>query len=121
MNICTCIHIPDAMGSRDHNAKGARVRREDMDDDVCGRVRELRDHLAATAERPVETRASQWLGEAEAAARDAAGDGVPEAAVARRVGQVVHLLENVEGTGDDAADEHVERARDLAEELDERL
>ena len=92
-----------------------------MDDDVRERVRALHEHLAATAERPVETRSSQWLGEAEAAARDAAGDGVPEAAVAKRVSQVVHLLENVEETGDEAADDHVERARELAAALDERL
>lgn len=88
-----------------------------MEDRVRERVRELHDHLAATAERPVETRASQWLGEAEAAARDAAGEDVPAAAVAKRVGQVVELLENVDGTGDGTADEHVSRARDLAAEL----
>lgn len=92
-----------------------------MDEDVRERVRELHDHLAATAERPVETRAGRWLGEAEAAAQDAAGEGVPEAAVAKRVGQVLDLLEHVEGTGDEAADEHVAQARELAAGLDERF
>jgi DNA-binding transcriptional regulator YbjK len=92
-----------------------------MDDDARERVRELHEHLAATAERPVEARASQWLGEAEAAARDAAGDGVPEVAVAKRVSQVVHLLDNVEETGDDVADGHVAAARELAAELDAAL
>lgn len=85
------------------------------------RVRELHEHLAATAERPVETRASQWLGEAEAAAKDAAGEGVPPRAVAKRVSQVVDLLANVDGTGDDVADDHVARARELAHELDDEL
>jgi len=36
------------------------------------RLRALHDHLAATAERPVETDASRWLGEAEAVAADVA-------------------------------------------------
>lgn len=92
-----------------------------MDDRTRERVRALHEHLAATAELPVETDASRWLGEAEAAAEDAAGEGVPEAAVAKRVSQVRSLLDNVEGTGDAAADEHVAAARELARELDREL
>lgn len=92
-----------------------------MDEDARERVAALHDHLATTAERPVDTAASRWLGEAEAAAGDAAGEGVPEAAVAKRVGQVVDLLEHVEETGDDEADEHVAAARELARSLDAEL
>lgn len=92
-----------------------------MDEDARERAAALHEHLAATAERPVETGASRWLGEAEAVARDAAGDGVPEAAVAKRVGQVVELLANVDDTGDDEADDHVAAARELAAALESEL
>lgn len=80
-------------------------------------LRALHDHLAATAERPVERTASRWLGEAEAVAADVADGDAPEAAVERRVRQVRELLSNVEGTGDPVADEHVAAARRLAERV----
>lgn len=78
------------------------------------RLRALHDHLAATAERPVEREASRWLGEAEAVARDVADGEAPETAVEKRVRQVRDLLSEVEGTGDEQADEHVREARRLA-------
>ena len=81
------------------------------------RLRALHDHLAATAERPVETDASRWLGEAEAVAADVAAGDVPRSAVATRVDQVRDLLSHVDGTGDPAADQHVRVARELAEGL----
>ncbi|WP_198662001.1 hypothetical protein [Halorussus litoreus] len=84
-------------------------------------VADLHGHLEATAELPVEARASQWLGEAEAVARDATGPGVPREAVEKRVGQVRMLLSNVDGTGSEAADEHVEAARELVDEIESRL
>lgn len=88
-------------------------------------VRALHAHLAATAERPVPREASRWLGEAEAVAADAetavAGEDVPREVVAERIGQVRELLANVDSTGDDAADEHVAAAKDLARALDEQL
>lgn len=78
------------------------------------RVRELHRHLEATARRPVERSAGRWLGEAEAVAADAARDDPPAAVVRKRVEQARDLLANVEGTGDDEADEHVAAARRLA-------
>ncbi|PSP54967.1 hypothetical protein BRC82_08235 [Halobacteriales archaeon QS_1_67_19] len=84
-------------------------------------VADLHGHLEATAELPVDTRASRWLGEAEAVARDAVGRGVDRAVIAKRVEQVEMLLSNVEGTGDETADEHVARARELVEEIQARL
>lgn len=81
------------------------------------RLRELHDHLAATAERPVEREASRWLGEAEAVAADVADGTAPEAVVEKRVGQVRELLSHVEATGDEAADEHVAEAKRLAEAI----
>jgi len=81
-----------------------------MDDD---RLQELHEHLAATGERPVERTASRWLGEAEAVAGDIAHGGVDPAVCRERLEQIEHLLENVEGTGDQQANEHVDAAREL--------
>ena len=81
------------------------------------RLRDLHHHLAATGERPVERTASRWLGEAEAIAGDVA-DGNMDAPVQReRLEKVEHLLANVEGTGDETADEHVEKARSILDAL----
>lgn len=85
-----------------------------MTDDALDReaVADVHEHLAATAERPVERTASRWLGEAEAVAADARA--IDDDAVARdRLAEVAGLLANVEGTGDEAADEHVQAARRL--------
>ncbi|PSQ50871.1 hypothetical protein BRD15_00700 [Halobacteriales archaeon SW_6_65_15] len=82
---------------------------------------DLHAHLEATAELPVETRASQWLGEAEAVVADAVGPDVPEAVVEKRVGQVRMLLSNVAGTGNETADDHVAAARELVDEIEDRL
>lgn len=84
-------------------------------------VADLHAHLEATAELPVEARASRWLGEAEAVAEDAVGPDVPEAVIEKRVEQVGMLLSNVETTGNEAADEHVTAARELVEEIGTRL
>jgi hypothetical protein len=75
----------------------------------------LHEHLAATAELPVERTASRLLGEAEAVADDlrTADSDVQ----AERAAVVLELLEEVEETGNDEADGHVERARSLAAEL----
>ncbi|MFC7081558.1 hypothetical protein [Halorussus caseinilyticus] len=91
------------------------------DADLPSLVADLHDHLEATAELPVETRASQWLGEAEAVCEDATGPNVPEAVVQKRVEQVRMLLSNVKETGNEAADEHVAAARELVAEIETRL
>lgn len=81
------------------------------------RLRDLYDHLARTAERPVERTASRWLGEAEAIADDIA-HGEMDASVRReRLEKVEHLLDSVEQTGDEEADGHVEDARALVDAL----
>ncbi|NHN61114.1 MULTISPECIES: hypothetical protein [Halorussus] len=94
---------------------------DDESEDLRSLVADLHAHLEATAELPVEARASQWLGEAEAVCEDAAGQDVPEAVVEKRVGQVRMLLSNVEETGSEAADERVVAARELVEEIESRL
>jgi hypothetical protein len=81
------------------------------------RLRELHDHLAATGELPVERSASHYLGEAEAVVADALKPGTDDEVVQKRVEQARELLSNVEGTGDERADEHVEAARACCAEL----
>ncbi len=92
-----------------------------MAQDVRDLARDLHDHLEATAERPLTAEANRWLGEAEAAARDAVGEDVPRSVIGKRAGQVADLLAHVEETGDDEADEHVAAARDLAAEIQRQL
>lgn len=87
------------------------------DADPSERVAALHEHLEATAELPVDPRASTWLGEAEAVAADAAQPDVPDAVVAKRVAQVADLLSSVDGTGNEKADEHVAAARAAAAEI----
>lgn len=91
------------------------------DSDPPDLVADLHAHLEATAELPVEESASRWLGEAEAVAEDAVGSDVPPEVVEKRVEQVRMLLSNVEGTGSESADEHVAQARQLVEEIGNRL
>lgn len=80
-------------------------------------VAAIHEHLDATAELPVEPTASTYLGEAAAVAADAHAatrDGQHEAA-RTRVEQVRELLSHVDGTGNDAADDHVDAAARLAD------
>jgi hypothetical protein len=89
-----------------------------VDEATRARLRELHDHLAATAERPVERTASAHLGEAEAVAGDVANDpSVSPSVVEARVETVGDLLSHVEETGDDEADDHVAAARELVEDV----
>ena len=90
----------------------------ELDEETRERLRSLHEHLAATAERPVERTASAHLGEAEAVAGDVAEDpNVSPSVVRSRVETVADLLSHVDDTGDAEADDHVERARDLAREI----
>ncbi|MEF8853382.1 MAG: hypothetical protein V5A44_02575 [Haloarculaceae archaeon] len=84
---------------------------------LVDRVERLHAELEATEELPVERTASRWIGEAQAVAADAANGGLRETVVRERVGHVAELLENVESTGDERADEHVATARELAVEI----
>jgi len=85
------------------------------------RLDDLAAELQATEELPVERSAARWIGEAEAVATDLTrGDPDPET-VARRVGHVLELLENVDDTGHPAADDHVAAAKSIATELLDEL
>jgi hypothetical protein len=89
-----------------------------MDDATLSeRLTDLAEQLTATAERPVETAASRWLGEAEAVATDLADGNVDREVIAERLGHVQRLLSEVESTGDETADEHVTEARAIADSV----
>lgn len=81
----------------------------------------LHDHLSATGERPVETRASRWIGEAEAVVADVDGGDPPPGVVSTRISQAADLLSNVDATGDPTADRHLRQARALVEQIQSRL
>lgn len=78
---------------------------------------ELHEPLAATAERPVERTASRWIGEAEVIAADLIDAPDDPDVIRARAAHIVSLLEHVDGTGDQAATEHVEAAKALAVRL----
>jgi hypothetical protein len=84
-------------------------------DDPAAAADALYESLAATAERPVDRNASRLLGEAEAVADDMRA--CEPAVVVERAAVVAELLDAVEATGDDRADQQVARARQLAHEL----
>lgn len=76
---------------------------------------QLYGHLAATAELPVERSASRLLGEAEAVADDLRGCDPP--VIKARATVVYELLDQIDETGHEEADEHLRQARTLAYEL----
>lgn len=79
----------------------------------------IHDHLDATAELPVDPKASTYLGEATAVAADARAairDGHHDAA-RTRIEQVHDLLSHVDDTGNETADEHVHEAAQLTNEF----
>lgn len=80
-------------------------------------LRTLHEHLGATAELPVDTPASHYLGEAEAVVADALKPGTSESVVRQRVEQAQELLSEVEETGSTAANDHVQVAMDCCEQI----
>lgn len=90
----------------------------DGDDERRAAVVELHDHLAATAERPIERTANRWIGEAEAIAADLIEAPNDPALVRKRAAHIGSLLSEVEATEDPVADEHVEAAAGLADRLE---
>jgi hypothetical protein len=84
-----------------------------MDDDL----RELHDRLEATEELPVRPAASVWLGEAAAVAADLVDADLPRNVVVERVRRVVTLLDEIETTDNERADEHVDAAERIARRI----
>lgn len=74
----------------------------------------LHAHLSLTAERPVATEASRWLGEAEAIVADLDRNQPLERQVmTERLDHVQGLLAEVQDAGDPIAANHVKLARRL--------
>ncbi len=103
---------PRRTGSETSHVTGASSSEPDPSD-----LDELLDaihaELAATQELPVERSAARWIGEAEAVARDLAEADLSRSVVSERLGHVESLLSEVGTTGDQAADEHLDRAKSL--------
>lgn len=89
--------------------------------DVSELLDELHDELRATEELPVDRTAGRWIGEAQAVTADVAEGDPSKSVVRERVGHVRRLLSEVEDAGDEAATERVERARELAAEILDRV
>jgi len=87
-------------------------------DDADAAARRLYEQLSATAELPLDRTASRVLGEAEAVADDMRG--CDAAVQVDRAAVVVDLLDELEGTGNEAADPHLEAARSIALGLADR-
>jgi hypothetical protein len=77
----------------------------------------LHDHLEATEELPLEESANRLLGEAEAVAADAAQGGLADDVARERVEKVAELLAEVDGTGHEEGDQHVDAARRAADRI----
>lgn len=84
------------------------------------RLARLHHHLEATGELPIDRETNRWLGEAETVAGDVATSDLDRETVARRVAKVQELLEEVDETGHEEADQHLAAAKrecvDLLEE-----
>jgi len=93
----------------------------DAPSDLDGRLDAIHEHLAACLERPVERTASRLIAEAEAVARDLTEADLSATVVAKRLGHVRALLEEVEETGDEVASAHVDSAAELTVDLLETL
>lgn len=91
------------------------------DSDIRTLVTDLHDHLKATEELPVNRGANRWIGEAEAVATDIVGRDVPEQVVKKRVAQIEELLRNIDETENQEADEHIDDALEIIEDIEERL
>ncbi|WP_224447465.1 hypothetical protein [Haloprofundus salilacus] len=92
-----------------------------MCDDLDALLSDLHAELEATATLPIAPRANAWLGEAEAVAADLAAGDADDEVVARRIGHVERLLENVDGTESADADAHVAAARALVKRIEKRI
>lgn len=91
------------------------------DEEIRSGIEDLHADLAATMERPIERTAANWLAEAEAITRDLVETDASHQVLQKRLSQVQELLENVDETGDPAADEHVATAEELVAELRSEL
>ena len=88
--------------------------------DVDDLLASLHDHLEATEDRPLSEEANRWLGEAQAIAADVDEAALDPETTRERVEEILELLDEVDGTGDEEADKHVAAANRAAERVLER-
>ena len=88
--------------------------------EIEGLVSSLCDHLEATEELPLTDETNRLLDEAQAIAADVDDSDLDYETTQERIDEVVDLLEKVDGTGDEEADEHVAAAHRAAERVLER-
>ena len=88
--------------------------------DIDDLLASLHDHLEATEERPLDNEANRWLGEAQAIAADVDENELDSETTKERVEEILELLDEVDGTGDDEADKHVAAARRAANRVLDR-
>ena len=88
--------------------------------DVDDLLASLHDHLEATEERPLDEAANRHLGEAHAIATDVDESDLDPETTRKRVRDVMDLLEEIDETGDDEADKHVDAARRAAQRVLDR-
>lgn len=95
------------------------TRSDPTDDAATQKLTSLHEHLAATAELPVERTAAALLGEAEAIAGDLAdaGTALPADVRRERLSHVRDLLDRIDGTESPAADEHLSAADAVLSDL----
>ena len=89
-------------------------------DEVDHLLSSLHDHLQATEEMALPEETNHVLGEAQSIAADLATEDVDRETAHERAQAVLALLDEIDGTGDDDADDHVEAARRAAERVLER-
>lgn len=89
-------------------------------DEIDGLLQSIHEHLRATEEQPLNEDANRLLGESQAIAEDAATGDIDDQTAKERVEDVLELLEEIEATGDETADEHVDAARRAARRVLER-
>lgn len=80
----------------------------------------LYEHLVATEVLPIERETGHWLGEAQAVAADLRDRDADAETRRERLATVVDLLDEFESTENSDADDHVARAREIADLLRER-
>ena len=91
------------------------------DHDIHELVTDLQSHLAATEELDIDRRANRWLGEAESVAADITGEDVSERVIEKRVAQIEELLQSIDETENQEADEHISVALSIAESVQKHL
>jgi len=108
-------HTPfNSVGTFYHNVM---VEPSENDDARRQAVVELHEHLAATAELPIERTANRWIGEAEAVAADLVEAPNDADLIRKRATHIVSLLDEVGDIDNPVANKHVAAAARLADRL----